>query len=97
MKPTTGKDRVFWVAGAVIVVVYALVPVAWIVSLSLKKPADLTDGKFFPRSVSLENYRSIFDSSQFTSALRNSMRAGLPIGRNSSLAVTKCVEGSAPR
>jgi multiple sugar transport system permease protein len=70
-------NRVFWAIGAVVVVVYALVPVAWIVSLSLKEPADLTDGKFVPRSVSLENYRSIFDSNQFTSALRNSIGIAL--------------------
>jgi len=70
-------NRIFWAISAVVVVVYALVPVAWIVSLSLKEPADLTDGKFFPRSVSLENYRSIFDSSQFTSALRNSIGISL--------------------
>jgi multiple sugar transport system permease protein len=70
-------NRAFWAIGAVVVVIYALVPVAWIVSLSLKKPADLTDGKFFPRSMSLENYRSIFDSSQFTSALRNSIGIAL--------------------
>ncbi len=70
-------NRAFWAIGAVVVVIYALVPVAWIVSLSLKKPADLTDGKFFPRSVSFENYRSIFDSGQFTSALRNSIGIAL--------------------
>ncbi len=77
MRPTTSKDRIFWVVGAAFVVVYALVPVAWIISLSLKPPDKLTDGKFFPRSVSLENYRSIFDSSQFTSALRNSIGIAL--------------------
>jgi multiple sugar transport system permease protein len=70
-------NRIFWAAGTVLVVLYALVPVAWIVSLSLKKPADLTDGKFLPRSVSLDNYRSIFESSQFTSALRNSIGIAL--------------------
>jgi multiple sugar transport system permease protein len=70
-------NRALWAIGAVVVVIYALVPVAWIISLSLKKPADLTDGKFFPRSVSLENYRSIFDSGQFTSALRNSIGIAL--------------------
>jgi multiple sugar transport system permease protein len=70
-------NRLLWAIGAVVVVIYALVPVAWIVSLSLKEPADLTDGKFFPRSVSLENYRSIFDSGQFTSALRNSIGIAL--------------------
>jgi len=70
-------NRIFWAVGAVVVVVYALVPVAWILSLSLKEPADLTDGKFFPRSVSFENYRSIFDSGQFTAALRNSIGIAL--------------------
>jgi multiple sugar transport system permease protein len=70
-------NRLFWAIGAIVVVIYALVPVAWMVSLSLKKPADLTDGNFWPRSVSLENYRSIFDSSQFTSALRNSIGIAL--------------------
>jgi multiple sugar transport system permease protein len=70
-------NRLFWAAGTVIVVIYALVPVLWIVSLSLKDPADLTDGKFFPRSFSLENYRSIFDETLFTSALRNSIGIAL--------------------
>jgi multiple sugar transport system permease protein len=70
-------NRAAWAIGTIVVVVYALVPVAWIISLSLKDPADLTDGKFFPRSVSLENYRSIFDSGQFTSALRNSIGIAL--------------------
>ena len=42
------------IAVAVVVLSVRPVPVAWIVSLSLKKPADLTDGKFFPRSVSLD-------------------------------------------
>jgi multiple sugar transport system permease protein len=74
---TTRGDRLFWAAGAVIIVVYALVPVAWIVSLSLKKSADLTDGNFFPRSVTFENYREIFKLSQFTSALRNSIGIAL--------------------
>src|SRR3712207_407364 len=71
------SNRIFWAAGTILVVIYALVPVAWIVSLSLKEPGDLTDGKFFPRSFSLENYRSIFDSSQFTAALRNSIGIAL--------------------
>jgi multiple sugar transport system permease protein len=74
---TSSRNRVWWTVGAAVIVVYALIPVAWIASLSLKKPADLDDGKFFPRSVTFENYRSIFDDDQFTAALRNSIGIAL--------------------
>ena len=36
--------------------VYALLPLVWIISLSLKHPADLNDGKFLPSSVTFDNY-----------------------------------------
>ena len=43
------RDKVFgWGVGSLVVVVFALLPVAWIVSLSLKQPGDFTDGKFLP-------------------------------------------------
>jgi multiple sugar transport system permease protein len=67
------RDKAFWTIGTVIIVIYALMPVAWITSLSLKKGSDLTDGRFIPRSFSLENYRSILDSGQFLRPLRNSI------------------------
>ena len=66
-------DRVFWAAGTIIVVLYAMIPIAWIVSLSLKPAQDLGDNKFFPRSISFDNYTSIFEDGQFTAALRNSI------------------------
>lgn len=62
-----------WTGAAVVVAVYALLPFAWILSLSLKRPADLTDGRFIPQSVTWDNYSKIFDQSVFTSALRNSI------------------------
>jgi multiple sugar transport system permease protein len=77
MKPTTNGDRAFWIAGAAIVIVYALVPVVWIVSLSLKPPDKLTDGKFFPRNPTFDNYTKIFDDPQFPAALRNSIGIAL--------------------
>ena len=73
MKPTTNKDRIFWIVGAAFVVFYALIPVAWIVSLSLKPPDKLSDGKFFPRNPTFDNYTKIFDDPQFPAALRNSI------------------------
>ena len=71
------RDKAFWTIGTVIIVLYALTPVAWIASLSLKTGDTLTDGKFLPRSISFENYRSIFDSGEFVRPLRNSIGIAL--------------------
>ena len=71
------RTRLFWALGTIIIVFYALLPVAWIASLSLKKGSQLTDGNFLPSSVSFKNYTSIFDSGQFTSPLRNSIGIAL--------------------
>jgi multiple sugar transport system permease protein len=65
-------ERLFWALGTVLVVAYALLPVAWIVSLSLKPSADLADNRFIPQAVSLEHYRAAFDDPQFSAALWNS-------------------------
>ena len=72
-KERTAKERVLWAVGLAAVIFYALIPVAWIVSLSLKPSSQLTDGQLLPRSTTLENYRAIFEDSQFPSALRNSI------------------------
>ncbi|MFJ8963471.1 carbohydrate ABC transporter permease [Lentzea sp. NPDC102401] len=56
-----------------VVVIYALIPVLWIVSLSFKSAATLSDGNFIPREWSLENYQNIFSTSEFTRALINSI------------------------
>jgi multiple sugar transport system permease protein len=65
-------ERLFWGAGSVVVSVYALIPVAWLLSLSLKRSADLGDNRLLPQSVSLEHYRTIFQDPQFSAALWNS-------------------------
>ncbi|MCG8915616.1 carbohydrate ABC transporter permease [Actinokineospora sp. PR83] len=56
-----------------VVVVYALVPVLWIVSLSLKSKETIADGNFIPRSWTLQNYVDIFRTSEFLRALANSI------------------------
>lgn len=66
-------ERLFWGAGVGLVLLYALVPLAWIVSLSLKPPGDLADGRFIPRRISLEHYRTILEDPQFPAALWNSI------------------------
>jgi multiple sugar transport system permease protein len=60
-----------------VVVVYALVPVLWIASLSFKTPATLTDGRFIPRDWTLNNYQTIFKTDQFVRALVNSIGIAL--------------------
>lgn len=69
---TTGK-KVSWGVLNTVVVIYALIPVLWIASLSFKSPATLADGNFIPREWSLENYKNIFATSEFTRALINSI------------------------
>jgi trehalose/maltose transport system permease protein len=61
-----------FVAGAAIIG-YALGPVVWIASLSLKGGDDINNQKFFPTHVSWDNYTTVFHTALFTSALRNSI------------------------
>ena len=66
-----------WTAANTVVVIAALFPVLWILSLSLKKPADVADGRLVPKSFSLENYKGVFEEVIFTKALRNSIGIAL--------------------
>jgi len=66
-------ETLFWRVGSLVVIAYALFPVAWILSLSLKPAADLNDNRFVPREISLEHYRAIFADAQFPAALWNSI------------------------
>lgn len=73
MKSRARFERILWAAGGALVLVYALVPVAWIVSLSLKRGADLNDHRFLPQALSFEHYRAIARDTQFPAALWNSI------------------------
>ncbi|MDQ6776408.1 MAG: carbohydrate ABC transporter permease [Actinomycetota bacterium] len=66
-----------WSSAFALIVVVSLVPVVWIVMLSLKTPATATDGSFIPHQWTLSNYSDIFKQGIFTSALRNSIGIGL--------------------
>ncbi|AKC38268.1 sugar ABC transporter permease SugB [Mycolicibacterium phlei] len=77
MSRTAPSRAAGWVIADVLVLCYALVPVLWVLSLSLKPTATVKDGKFFPWPVTLDNYRSIFSGNVFTSALVNSIGIGL--------------------
>lgn len=70
-------ETLIWTGCGIIVMLYALIPVAWIISLSLKQPGDLNDQQFLPQTVNLDNYRAIFLDAQFPAALWNSFGIAL--------------------
>lgn len=80
MSQLSTRERVMWIGLALVVAVYALLPIAWIFSLSLKAPSDLTNGQFLPTAVSWANYELIlFGDARdlFLPALRNSVIVSL--------------------
>ena len=69
----SGRDRVLWSIAILVVVLYALIPVMWITSLSLKPTAEIGDRKFIPETFTLDNYDQIFSTNLFNAALINSI------------------------
>jgi multiple sugar transport system permease protein len=70
-------DGAIWKIGTAVIVAYALFPVLWIASLSLKPAADVGDGRLIPANPSLGNYRDIFTSGEFVRPLVNSIGISL--------------------
>ncbi|MDT5111505.1 MAG: trehalose/maltose transport system permease protein [Mycobacterium sp.] len=66
-----------WTVVNILVVLYALIPVLWILSLSLKPTSAVKDGKLIPTEVTFDNYKGIFSGDIFSSALVNSIGIGL--------------------
>jgi multiple sugar transport system permease protein len=71
-KETRGRKGM-WAGVNVLVLLYAFIPVIWIVSLSLKDAGTLNDGKFLPRSPNFDSYSRIFSDNEFLRALFNSI------------------------
>jgi multiple sugar transport system permease protein len=68
----SNRERVLWGIGILVVLLYALIPVVWITSLSLKTPTQVSDRKFFS-GFSFDNYDVIFSDDTFIAALINSI------------------------
>lgn len=63
----TAQERIIWLLGIVVVIFYALFPVLWIISLSLKTPATVTvtpnEGfwrTLVPSEATFKNYEALF-------------------------------------
>ena len=69
------REKTWWWVAGVAILLYCLFPIAWIISLSFKGAADITNGQFLPSKFTGENYSTILTGSAsdlFLPALRNS-------------------------
>ena len=73
----SNRERVLWSIGMLLVVLFALIPVIWIMSISLKTPATVTDQSFWPTEITFDNYKGLFEGgisdSPFIKPLINSI------------------------
>jgi multiple sugar transport system permease protein len=77
MATYTPRQATGWVTANLVVIVLALIPVFWLVSLSFKTPAAVLDPSLWPAAWTGGNYSGILKSSQFLRPLLNSIGIGL--------------------
>jgi multiple sugar transport system permease protein len=73
MQTETTNRKLMWWGVNILVLLYAFIPVIWIISLSLKDDATLNDGNFLPVAATGDSYATIFSSPDFLRALLNSI------------------------
>jgi multiple sugar transport system permease protein len=80
------REYALWSIAILLVLTFALFPVLWIISLSLKDPATITEGTnfgntFIPQDITFDNYETLFEGgisdSPFIRPLINSILIGL--------------------
>jgi multiple sugar transport system permease protein len=71
------REYAGWSIALVLVLLFSLIPVIWIISLSLKPPDQIADQRFIPQDFTLDNYEALFtgglDDSPFLAPLLNSI------------------------
>jgi multiple sugar transport system permease protein len=77
MEDQSGQRKLLWGGAIIVVLTYTLIPVIWILSLSLKTPETIGDGRFLPSQWTLNNYSDVFSTGFFNAALRNSIGIAL--------------------
>jgi multiple sugar transport system permease protein len=87
-----GRNKVVTVVGAILILVWCLLPVAWIASLSLKPVAETATGsaQFLPKEVTTDNYESVLKDDMFQRALINSFGISLIATALSVIIATLC-------
>ncbi|MDQ6522700.1 carbohydrate ABC transporter permease [Nocardioides sp. LHD-245] len=76
------RNRVGIIVGCVLIMIWCLLPVAWIISLSFKSETAITNGSpgFFPSDgggAGWDNYQAVWDNEQFRRAIFNSIGISL--------------------
>ena len=66
------RPALLWLA-VFLIFVFCLFPFYWLVNVSLKTGSDLAQSNLIPPNPTLDNYSSVFENGDFTSALRNSV------------------------
>ncbi len=56
------KAKVWLGVASIPIIIYTLIPLGWILSLSLKSSSSINDRKYFPRHVSWDSYKYIFEA-----------------------------------
>lgn len=74
---TRRREAAAWNLAALAAVAWSLLPVAWMVSLSLRPADDLHARTFWPGAWTLEHYRAVLGAPLFLHALRNSIGISL--------------------
>jgi multiple sugar transport system permease protein len=77
MDDQSTQRKLLWGGAIILILVYALIPVVWILSLSFKSPATIGDGRFLPSEWTWDNYDTVFSTGFFNAALRNSIGIAL--------------------
>ena len=74
-----GKTSIGTWIGFALILLWCLLPVVWIISLSFKPVAETAAGspQFLPKDWTLQNYRDILANPDFLAALRNSFLISL--------------------
>ena len=55
------REHTLWSIGLFLVVAASIFPVLWLLSLSLKDPATIADGRLIPTDITFDNYKSLFE------------------------------------
>jgi multiple sugar transport system permease protein len=73
----TTQARIGWSVANVVTIVLVLIPLVWIISLSFKTTASITDPTYFPVHWTWSNYSGILTTATFLRPLLNSIGIGL--------------------
>ncbi len=55
------RENTLWTVGMVAIIIVSIFPVLWLLSLSLKDPATVSDGRLIPADITFDNYKSLFE------------------------------------